>query len=272
MSKLINKKNTPRFITRLDIFLLLILLSLFITAGVVVKFVFQKDQYINVELLATGGEWWWGVPPPYYWNFQDLKPGAKEFDVLTKPIAEVLEIEQYGHDNRKFTWIKARLKVSKNTRTGALTFRQFPLQVGKTITISPNNVMIIANVVSIEGHTPFFNKKERVITAKMLEKRKWIADAVVVGDVMKNSKGEVVAEVLEKQDEPAETITTNWLGEPLLKRDPLYRDVTLKIRIMVLRSDDGLEYFNFYQILQPGVGINIQLGKTYIEPYVTAIE
>lgn len=272
MFKFFKKTNAPRFITRFDIFILILLVSLFLTAVIAVKYVFQKEQYVTVELLATGGEWWWGVPPPYYWNFPDLGQGAIEYDVFRKPLVEIIETKQYGHDIRKFAWIKARLKVTKNTRTGALTFRQFPLQVGKTVTISPNNIMVIANVVSIEGYEPFFNQKERIITAKLLEKRDWIANSIVVGDVMLDNNGEVIAEILEKTDEPAETITVNWLGEPLLKRDPLYRDITLKIRLKVLQSKDGFEYFNFYQLIQPGTGVNIQLSRATIEPHILTVE
>jgi hypothetical protein len=246
--------------------------SIFLTAVVAVKYIFQKEQYITVELLATGGEWWWGVPPPYYWNFQDLKQGAIEYDVFRKPFVEVLAIKQYGYDNRKYTWIKARLKVTKNTRTNALTFRQFPLQVGKTITISPDNIMVIANVVSIQGQEQYFKKTERVIVAKILKERSWIADSIVVGDVMKDNDGEIIAEILEKKDEPSETVTTNWLGEPLLKRDPLYRDITLKIRLAVLPTPDGQEYFNFYQIVQPGENLDIQFSNVAIQPQIFSIE
>jgi hypothetical protein len=268
---MVKKKGDQPFITKFDIAVLIALVGVFLCMGVLVKFVFQKEDYVTVELLATGGEWWWGVPPPYYWNFENLSKGAVEYDVLRKPLVQIIDIEKYGHDNRKFTWIKAKLKVTKNIRTGTLSFRQYPLQVGKTINIAPNNIMVIANVVAIEGIGSFFNKHERVITARMVEKRKWAADAVEVGDVMKNSKGEVIAEILDKTDIPSETTTVNWLGEALLKKDPVFHDVILKIKIMVLEAG-GQDYFNFYQIIQPGVAVNIQLSKTTIEPFIVSVD
>lgn len=270
MAKIIHFEK-KRFITRFDVFLILIILSVFLAIGVFTKFVFQKNIYVTVELLATGGEWWWGVPPPYYWNFNNLEKGAKEYDVLKKPLVEILDIEKYGHDNRKFTWIKARLKVNKNMQTGALTFRQFPLEVGKTITISPNNTIIIANVVSIEGMNQYWNQSYRTIIARQLEARQWVVDAIQVGDTMKDNQGNIIAEILEKDVQPSDMITTTWLGEPLLKKDPLHKDVTLKIKMRVLK-DGQFEYFNFYQIIQPGEAVTIQLSKISIQPHILSIE
>jgi hypothetical protein len=268
-NQVIHKKS--RFITRLDILILLVVLGLFLTAGVVVKYVFQKDYFVTVELLATGGEWWWGVPPPYYWNSQTIKPGAKELDVSRQPLVDVLDVEQYGHDDRKFMWVKARIKITKNTRTGAMYFKQFPLNIGETITIKPNNTMIIGNVVGIEGVKTYWNESDLVVHAKLRLQMPWVADAIKVGDVMKDNKGVVIAEILDKKVENAEIVTTNYQGEPLYKRDPLQKDIALTIKMRVLK-DGNFSYFNFNQNVQTDQRVKIQFQNITIEPSVLTVE
>ncbi len=268
------KAPTPKkksFITRLDVLILLIIFALFLTAGVVVKYVFQKDYFVTVELLATGGEWWWGVPPPYYWNSQTINPGAKELDISQKPLVEVLDVEKYGHDDRKFMWVKARIKITKNTRTGAMYFKQFPLNIGETITIKPNNTMIIGNVVGIEGVKSYWNESERVVHARLRLQMPWVADTIQVGDVMKDNKGVVIAEILDKKVEGAEIVTTNYQGEPLYKHDPLQKDISLTIKMRVLK-DGNFDYFNFNQNIQTDQRVKIQFQKITIEPTVLSVE
>lgn len=264
-------KEKSKFITRLDLYIILIILCFLVTSGVVVKYIFQKELFVTIEMLASGGEWWWGVPPPYYWNSQTINVGAKELDISRKPLVEILDVERYGHDDRKFVWIKARLKVTKNTRTGAMYFKQYPLNIGETITIKPKNTMIIGNIVGIENVHTYWNESERIIVARLRQQMPWVADAIKVGDVMKNNKGVVVAEILSKEVEGAEILTSDWRGEPLYKRDPLHKDITMRIKMRVLK-DGEFEYFNFTQNIQADQRVKIQFHNITIEPTVIIYE
>ncbi len=264
-------RRLPRFPSKADFFIVLIIIVGFLLAGVFVKKVVQKDQYVTVEMLAAGGEWWWGTPPPYYWMYPAVTRGATEYDVLKRPVAEVLDIVYQGLDNRKVAWMKVRLKVKRNLLTKTYTFKQTQVQVGKTITIAPNNVSMIGNIVSMEGQKPLWNAKDWVITGKLLRKHQWEADALLVGDVMRDNDGKPVAEVLEKTVEQAQTVTVDWLGNTLLRRDPLFVDVTVKMKIRV-QIDGDIAYFNFYQPVQPGQEVEIQLPSITIRPNIVTVE
>ena len=266
-----NRLPQRKFFTKLDLFVLLIALSVITGVVLTIKLVFQKDTYITVDLIASGGEWWWGTPPPYYWNTDPLKKGAIEYDVLRKPLVEILEVTKFDNDVRKVVWMKARIKVLKNIRANSYTFKQQSVAIGKTIIIAPNNISIVANVVGIEGIEQENRKETRIITVKKYKMRQWEADLLEVGDVMKDDKGEILAEVLEKKVEPTEFVTTTWLGEPLLKRDPLWKDVTLKLRILVTVQDNS-DYFNFYQFIQAGEAIHIQLSKYILDIQILRVE
>lgn len=265
------RSKKPFFFSKIDVIIILVVLSIFLSVGVVIKTVLQKDTFINVELLAAGGEWWWGVPPPYYWNLSALHKGAKELDVTGTPLVEILDINKQGWDNRKYVLIKARIKVKKNTRTNTYLFRQTQVQIGKTITIAPDNIAIIANVVGIEGVGQIGEKENVIITAKILEQRPWRVDEIEVGDKMVNDKGEVVAEIIDKQIEPSLMVTTTWQGETLLKADPYYKDVTLKLKAVLLKDGDQV-YFNYFQFVQKGSELSIQFTKTSVSMNVVSIE
>lgn len=267
--KLPEKKRT--LLNRFDILIGILFLCSIVILAVVYKFVVQKDKYVTVELLAAGGEWWWGTPPPFYWLTNAIQKGAIEYDIMHKPLVEILDVVKYDHDQRSFVWMKARIKVAENRRTGKYNFRQTQIEIGRTINISPNNISLIANVVGIEGVNNLGSESSQVILAKWYSVHPWRADAIHVGDTMKDDKGNTVAEILEKSVTLAETTTTTYLGETRATVDPLRRDVLMKIRLKTLNVE-GVNYFTFYQVVKVGMGLYIPLSGTSIEPVVIGIE
>lgn len=268
------KDSTQRrklFIGKLDAFVVIIFLTIILAGGLFIKLVLQKDTYITVEMLASGGEWWWGTAPPYYWNISPLQKGMKELDVSRKPLVEVLDVVSYGTDNRKFVWMKARLKVKKNIRTNVFTFKQSEVQVGKIITIAPNNIMLIGQIISVEGMKSVWNKKDIIVTGKLTHKNQFDADAIEVGDTMKDNNGDVVAEILDKQVKQHEAVTVDWRGEPLLRLDPYFKDIVVTIKLRII-EDGAIKYFNFYQPVQPSQEVNIQFSKVTIQPVIMTIK
>jgi hypothetical protein len=265
-------KHTP-FLTRVDVAILLVVIAVLLCIGATVKFVLQKDTYVTAELIAWGGDWWWNVAPPYYWNTHDVKVGAKAYDAFHKTDVEVLEVERNEESNHTFMFLKVRLLVKKNALTGTYSFHQSPLQVGATINIAPDNISLAGNIVGIDGVTSIGKEQYIVMQGKLFSGednayglrqyyRQEDADRFVVGDQTKDSNGHVVAEILDKVVEPAHIVTQNLAGDPLLRQSPLYKEITLKIRLRVIQS--GPTYFyNFYQSVRPGEMLNLQLNNVW---------
>lgn len=259
------------FITKIDIAILLLVISVLAAVGVTVKLVLQKDTYVTVELLASGGEWWWGVPPPYYWNAKGVVIGAKEYDTFKKPTAEIVDLVKYGEDDRKFMWMKVRLRAKYNYLTREYVFRQESLQIGKTIHLAPNNIALVGNVVGIEGVGALWDTEYIRLTGKAIHIRDWEADAIQVGEKITDNKGDVVAEILDKHAEQEDITTITWTGEPLHKKDPNYKNVTVTMKLRVIK-DGSMRYFNYNQPISIGNKIRIQLPKTAIEVSVMGTE
>lgn len=259
-----NKKITSKFITAADAFIIISILCVVLIIGVVVKYVLQKDTYVTVELLASGGEWWWGVPPPYYWNTEGIVVGAKEYDAFNKPTSEVVDVVKYGEDDRKFVWMKVRLKTQKNSLTKEYVFRQESLQIGKTIHIAPNNVSIIGQVVGIEGVGSLWKTEYLLVTGKALQIKPWESDAIVVGDKLFDNNGRLVAEVVDKSVDFSDMTATTWTGDVLAKKNPLLRDVVVTLRLRTIKNGDRY-FFNYYQPISIGGRIRIQFRNSSFE-------
>lgn len=265
------KKRRASFLTKIDIAILLCILVALFSVGVFIKYVLQKDTYVTVELLASGGEWWWGVPPPYYWNTQDISIGGKEYDSFKTPTAEIIDLVKYGEDERRFMWMKVKLRAKQNYLTREYSFKQEPLQVGKTIHIAPNNVAIIGQVVGIDGIGYMWDTEYITVTGEMMKVQPWESDAVHVGEKVVDNKGELVAEILDKHVEQADITATTWTGEVLHRKDPLLQDVTLKMKLRVMKDGD-MRYFNFYQPISIGVLTRIQFAQTAVEINIMSVE
>ena len=264
-------KQKLSFLTKADILVLFVLFFVISLRILSVKVFFQKDTYLTVELIASGGEWWWGVPPPYFWNIEPIKKGIVEYDVLKRPLVEIVDVVKHDQDNRSYVWMKARLRVRKNKLTGKYLFRQSEVHIGKMINIYPNNVSIVANVVGIEGINQFNKESPKLIALEWRRIEPWRADAIQVGDTMKDSNGKIIAEVLEKKAQVAEESTTDYLGNILVSPNPLRRDVFLKMKIQTTESE-GRFFFSFYQKLETGLELFIPLSKTSLHAVVTSVE
>ncbi len=270
LGKRFSKYFVKGYLTRVDIVILLCIVMLLTGIGVAVKLVLQKDTYVTVELLASGGEWWWGVPPPYYWNARDLAIGAKEHDSFRKLTAEITDLVKYGEDDRKFMWMKVRLLAKQNVLTKTYTFKQETLQIGKTIHFAPNNIALIGQIVGIEGVGSAWNPEYIDVVGKAIHIQPWEAAAITVGDTVADNNGQLVAQVLDVHVENADVMTTTWAGETLHRKNPLLRDATIKIKMRVMR-DGNMKYFNFYQPVEIGNRIRVQFPKYAIEVNIMSV-
>ncbi len=264
------RRLSKTFLTRTDVIILLCIVMLLGVMGVAVKLVLQKDTYVTVELLASGGEWWWGVPPPYYWNARDIVIGAKEYDSFRKVTSEVVDLVKYGEDDRRFMWLEVRLLAKKNMLTKTYSFKQETLQIGKTIHLSPNNVAIIGQIVGIEGVGRMWKTEYVEVQGKVRHIEPWEADAIKPADKVFDNKGQLVAEIQEVRVENSDVMTTTWTGDTLVRKNPLLRDVTTKMKLRVMK-DDSMRYFNFYQPVEIGNNIRIQFPETAIEFNIMSI-
>jgi hypothetical protein len=256
---------------KFDLFLPLFLIIAIVLALFIGKVLLQKDEYVEAELFASGGEWWWDNPEPPYWLADPIVPGAKEYDPQGNVLVEVLDVKKFEVGDRKMLWMKVKLRVTPADKSKQFRFRREPLQVGSVVYISPNNVRVFCNVMWVQGTDTDREESEKIVTLKEYDVFPWLTEQIQVGDTMKDDSGTVLAEVLEKREELAEVTTNDINGNVLVKRNPLRRDITLRIKLKTTKSRN-IEYFSYFQPLKVGFYIWLPFSKVNISGNLISIE
>lgn len=271
------KKNTLKkdvkkpFFGKIDFLIIGAILSILLIVFLSVKLVFQREKYITVEMVTSGGEWWWGTPHPYYWNVLPMEKGDVEYDVNKKPIFEILDIKKYAIDNRLMGIVKAKIKIKENILTHSYSFKQTKVEIGKTIGVSPKYNSIIGQIIAIDGINKFSNPEYVVVTAKLYDIRQEESANILVGDTVRDTDGNVIVEILDKKESPALKSAVNWQGDLLKKYDPVKKDIELTFRVEV-RKEGDLFYYQYYQVIKRGIAVRLELENNTIEPYIVNIE
>jgi hypothetical protein len=94
----------------------------------------------------------------------------------------------------------------------------------------------------------------------------WIAENIKDGDVIKDSLGEVVVEVLENKIESADKIVTSHSGLVSVVKDPIKKDVYLKLKLKAKEVNGEYYIFDFQRIQ---VVTAIPLNFKYVNAWTT---
>ena len=237
---------------------ILLIIGIFISLSILgVRVVLQEDQFVTVEIIASGGDWWQTFPQTPHWLADAVTPGATEYSVGGKKLAEVLETKKYQEDVNKILWAKVKLLVTPDKARGGWRFQQMPLTIGSTLNINPNNVKLTGSVIAIEGVGRSGEYKNLLVTVKLYDRFPWYADAILLGLEAVDDQGNITAQVLDKRIELAETTAYTADGRVLSRLNPLKRDITLKLKIQAVEREK-LFYYNQIQSVKIGSSLWIQ--------------
>mgnify|MGYP001584070686 CR=1 FL=1 len=210
-----------------------------------------NNDYIEVEIIATGSDWWQTRPEAPYWLVNSILPGATEYSAGNKKMAEILEVKKYGDDYSKILWAKIRLLVTKDVINKGWRFQQQPLTIGSSITINPNNIKLTGNIINITGINKDYQTKTVSVNLKIYDRYPWLAEAIKIGDSSVNDDGTVDALIEDKNVALAERTIYTSSGKNFPGFDPLRRDISLVVRINAIERGDIL-YFNQVQPVKIG--------------------
>lgn len=258
--------KAKRLRKKIGIFEILVGFIILLILGFVMIQLRTKEQWVKAEVKISSSSWWqaYYISPPY-WLGESIEVGDREFDSQGQLVAEVLGIRAYELSNlqqqeptRKDFYLTLNLRVAKDRRTGKLKFKNQPLEIGSPIELHFTNTYVPGLVTFIEGISDKEKMKEVIIEGVWLNNYPWNAEAIPIGGKMEDGMGNVVAEILEKRIELAEkTVETAW-GGLVVSRDPLKRDIYLKVKLKVRESGDNL-YFLYDKKIKVGENLFIQL-------------
>lgn len=251
---------------------ILLIIGIFISLSILgIRVVLQADKFVTVEIIASGGDWWQTFPQTPHWLADAVTPGAVEYSVGGKKLAEVLETKKYQEDINKILWAKVRLLVTPDKTRGGWRFQQMPLTIGSTLSINPNNVKLTGSVIAIEGVGRSGEYKNLLVTVKLYDRFPWYADAIKVGLQTVDDQGNSTVRVLEKKVDLAETSAYTSDGRVLSRLNPLKRDITLNLKIQAVEREELL-YYNQIQSVKIGNRLWIQTPRLNLsEAYILDI-
>ena len=167
--------------------------------------------------------------------------------------------------------MKVRKKVTPSGRSKKYRFRREPLQIGTVIQVSPNNVHVNANVISIEGVGKIGEPVERIVIMRLYGIFPWHAEAMTVGSKMVDSNGDILAEIIDAQISQSQEFVSDDRGVGHVTINPLRSDVVIKIRVRGQRFE-GIDYFAEFQPLKVGFFILFPFDNVNVEGVITGIE
>ncbi|MFH1970850.1 MAG: DUF4330 domain-containing protein [Patescibacteria group bacterium] len=250
----------------------------------------RKSEWIQVEVEISPPDWyqWYqgGIVPS--WLPDNINIGDEQYNAFNQKTGEILNIRNYEWSNsnsvnlitEKKTYVTLNLKVERDKKTNKIRYQQQPLEIGKPIDLTFNNTGFKALVTFIEGATDTRVWEEKIVEVKLFQDNQifpettgiftWKADAIEIGDQMKDSAGNTLVEVLDKKVKPAEKIVTTSDGRVFVNYDPLKKDVYLTLKINALKQN-GLFYHLGNQKIKVGAYIFIALPNIDFFPEITKI-
>jgi len=255
--------------------------AVFLVAVLAILFLLGKREkwvQIEVRVIPRPG---WEENLPSYWAVGALKKEDAEYDSLGRKIAEVLEVENFEEQGKgRVTYLQVLVRAGYDSRTRKITYNHSPLEIGGAIDLHLGMTKISGLVTFIEGITDERFWEEKVVETRVIHERDifpgtqgldpWVADAIKVGDQMRDNQGMVIAEVISRRIEPARVIFTTNSGKVLINEDPIKKDIFLNLRLRTLKQDGVNYFFNDYKV-KVGSSIPLFLPQVDIWPVITKI-
>lgn len=258
---------------RLSVFAWLAIMVIGLGLLFIFFFVSQKERWVTAEIRI--------IPESPYWLADTLRKGDLQYNNLGRKIAEVVDIQNYQwFEEKKMVYLTVSLKAGYNSRTKKLTFNYRPLEIGKPIELEVGNVGFMGVITDLDNEKDHWEWQERIVEVRVslwsgifpetLGLPSWRAEAIKVGDKMVDSQGRILAEVLEKNEKPAEKIVVTDDGRVLLREDPLKKDVVLRAKLRTIQRE-GVSYFLDDIKIKVGSNILLALPEIDILPEITKI-
>lgn len=262
-------KQMKTVIPRLDFPRLLMVLLLASLMFLGWRIISTKDEYVEIEIMGSGGEWRYTEGPLPSWLADSIYVGDAEYSLGGKKLAEVVSIKRFEDGPNKIFFAKMRLMVSRNSKHNTFRFRQQPLEIGSFISIAPANKKLTGNVVSIAGVKHQSDIRYATVRIKMYALYPWFAETVKVGDSVRDDSGQELIRILEKKVALAEVTAYTSTGQALARRDPLKRDLELTLKLQVINRS-GVDYFAYYQPVKVGNSLYLPMNEYNLYDAVVA--
>lgn len=222
-----------KYLKNLNLF---ILATLFLLGFAILYFLYfrQRNQAeVYVGLSVTRGT---NIPLTiiYNWvpNWLDgaIEISDQEISPLGGLSAVVVDKESYEATfYGKYIYLLLKVNAVKD-RSGIYLFKNKPLSVGALVDLKLTKAQISGLVTYIGEEEPHYEYKKLRVMVAGLNTDWWVGDAVKIGSVIKNNKGEEMAKVVAKKVSPS--------SGSIITADRNKRDIEVTVELKTKKSDE----------------------------------
>lgn len=260
---------------------------LFIVASGVILIVFliiffRKSDYLTVELKVTDRNVLYarGSPPTWYAGL--FKNGMSKKDAFGRVTAEITDVYSYDTGpTLKAVYLTLKLKTVYSKSNNEYKYEGTTVAVGEGLRIALNKLLVEGLITRVEGMERLGKDKEvRVETVldysnfiyqEVEGVKKYFADAIIIGEEIKNSRGEVVARLVDKKVSPAQRYTFDDSGKIHLNNDPGFWAVRMSLWLRVKEIDGRLYFLDDNPLMISNV-LPLHFNKVDLYPNIVSFE
>lgn len=255
----------------------------------IIYLLLPKHQYATVTVRVSNRDLSYmdeGAPPVRL--ISQYRKGLTGKDTFGRVVASITDVRAFPHTHRTIYGtaetvdVTVKLAVSYNNRTDVYKYKGVNVQIGEWLRVEIGPVVVDGVVTDINGK--FQSAPKETVRVRALLKTEdpldgsnftnttgvdpYIADAITIGDAMKETDGTVLATVIEKKVVPARTIAGDLYGNVFERQHPRKVDVTLVVDVQAKKMY-GQYYFLDGEPLRINSRLPLFLEHIMVEPRVT---
>lgn len=250
-----------------------------------------KSEYITITVLLANRDRQYndgGALSPI--ETQLFTVGLTGKDAFGHINAEITDVEAFQrpqittYGTKETTYVTVKTLASYNAQSGTYIYKGENVKLGDWIRIDIGPVLLEGIVYDLQGR--FQKTQEQTMTVNAQLKTEdpmdqsvfsnttgvdpYIANAIHVGDTMIDSHARVLAKVLDKIVQPAQTLTVDAYGNLQNRPNPRKVDVFLALELHV-KKVKGEAYFLDVQPVKVNSRVPLFLPSISVEPRITEI-
>jgi len=209
--------------------------------------------------------------------------GDTEKDELGRVVSKIVNVESYKtQPNQQVIYVDINTKVTYNPNRGVYSAQGKDVVFGESFTFSFSKVHFKGIVVDLPGLSSALHIKvtKTIVRAQVrYENRQfsdiygvpsYMAGAFKVGDTVVDTRGNVLAKILELTTVPAKRVVFTSEGQPVEVSDPELKDMYLVIELVTKEVNGKIYMFDYLPVLI-GETIPIYTQRADILPTITEI-
>jgi hypothetical protein len=206
-----------------------------------------------------------------YWLAESIQKGDKDINPLGGVNAEVVEkqaIESSSYGSIVHLLLRVR---AIRDRSGVYLFRNKPLAVGSSVDLRLVSTQADGYITYIGTQKPSNNTILLRVGIKARSIESYIADAIKIGNELKDSNGITLAKIIDKKVSPAEVRSDNALGIAQVSYDQTRKDLEVTIELKAERKNNAY-YFTQTQKVKVNEWLYIPFPDEAANAPITFVE